>query len=330
MRKALVSLFIMFIAFTMATAEEGDIFDGPVGTYAIYHDTRFGDDVFIGLCYVGEDTLLVRSYETKTQNELLMLVPFVKEEGEGIGLGQEMRVIRGDMQSSKAGARLLPMLMNWSQAWFSLRDTIREKAEYRASTDDDYAYKSWIPVFQISRIGDDKDFRVVSIGILSSNADPRFFSYNEEPNPQAAESYKIDKKKRSEVSIDGIRFSLDENWKTEDSRVYRLQKASPQDAVLTVETFDYAKAGIPSVSLLASLIVIGNSEVVVLMDGTELTKRKDGFELTLRMYDPNQGKVTVQKSRIVEKGEGIVTMTSLACYETLYLENKAYFDSIAR
>lgn len=330
MRKALVSVLLVFFAYALATAQEGSIFDGPVGTYAIYHDARFGDDVFIGLCYIGEDTLLVRSYETKTQNELLMLIPFVREEGEGIGLGQEMRVIRGDMQSSKASARLLPMLMNWSQTWYSLREKIREKNEYQASTDDDYAYKAWIPVFQLSRIGDKKDFRVVSVGILSSNADPRFFLYNEEPKPQAAESYKIDKKKRSEVTIDGIRFSLDENWKTDDSRVYRLQKVSPQDAVLTVETFDYAKAGIPSVSLLASLIVIGNSEVTVLMDGTELTKRKDSYELTLRMYDPGQGKVTVQKSRIIEKGEGVVSMTSLACYETLYLENKAYFDSILK
>jgi hypothetical protein len=118
MRKALVSLFIMFIAFTMATAEEGDIFDGPVGTYAIYHDTRFGDDVFIGLCYVGEDTLLVRSMRRRRKTSCSCSFRSLRNEGEGIGLGQEMRVIRGDMQSSRRAQGCCPMLMNCRKPGF--------------------------------------------------------------------------------------------------------------------------------------------------------------------------------------------------------------------
>ena len=54
----------------------------------------------------------------------------------------------------------------------------------------------------------------------------------------------------------------------------------------------------------------------------------DTYNLTMRMYDPRQNKITIQQTQIFDRGEGYVSVASLACYETLYLKNQKYFDKI--
>jgi hypothetical protein len=86
-------------------------FNDLSGSYAIYSDHRFGDDVYLGLCDVGNNTILARSYEPKGNNELVVLIPLIKENNT-IDIGDQIKVLKGDLKCSKASGRLIPLLLN--------------------------------------------------------------------------------------------------------------------------------------------------------------------------------------------------------------------------
>ena len=113
------SFFILVFLFTsiFAFADEIVFSDRP-GSYAIYNDLRFEEQTIVGICYVGENTVLARSYEAASGNELQILVQFITNDNK-ITLGDNLRILKGDLNSSQASARLLPMLMNWANTWYN-------------------------------------------------------------------------------------------------------------------------------------------------------------------------------------------------------------------
>ena len=327
MKKFLAIAFLICFSALKIFAAGEEIFSGRPGNYAIYHDLRFEEEVIIGLCYVGENAVLARSYEPETQNELLLLVQFTVNDDQ-IDLGETLNLLKGDLHSSPAASRLLPMIMNWATTWYKSKDKINENTKYSASTDDDYNYLSWIPVFQLDYIGNKKDFTVFSIGLLKDFTDARFFGITKLPEPVESDKYTIKKGKKIDVVIDGLSVPLDSNWVTEDQRVYRITNKTPQDAAFLIETINYPEQGFSSVNELASLLLIGNMDVVLLTDGSSIEYENGLCNINFRMYDPNQNKITVQQTQLIERNDGYVSIATLACYETLYLQNKKYFDKI--
>ena len=325
MRKILISFLLLFASF-FAFADE-EIFSDRPGSYAIYNDLRFDEQTIIGICYVGENSVIARSYEVESGNELQLLIQ-LKIEDNQITLGDNLRLLAGDLNSSSAASRLLPMLMNWANAWYNSKDEIEKNNTYSVSTDDDYSYKSWIPVFQLDSIGNRNDCSLFSIGLIADFSDSRFFGITSIPQPVNSESYKIKKGKTIDVVIDGLSVPLDDNWKTEDKRIYRLQNKTQQDAAFIIETINYVEAGINSLQELAELLLIGNMNVIVLTDGTSIEIEDNIYNITFKMYDPVQNKVTIQQTQLIDRNDGYVSMATLACYETLYLKNKKYFDKI--
>lgn len=326
MKKLVLSVLIL-LSSVMVFANDEKIFADIPGSYAIYHDLRFNDEAIIGLCYVGENSILARSYEPKTKNELMFLLEFVVNDSE-IDLGPDIKLLKGMFNSSGAASRLLPMVMNWATSWYKSKDKILEKDRYSISTDDDFNYLSWIPVFQIETIGKKEEFTVFSIGRITNFSDERFFGITELPKEVKFESYKIKKGSDVDVVIDGLKIPLDSNWKTDDEIVYRLDKVTPQDGVFMVETLNYKESGFSSLRQLANLLLIGNSDVILLTDGSNIVFEKGSYFINYRMYDPAQKKVTVQQTQLIEREDGYVSIVSLACYEGLYLKNKKYFDKI--
>lgn len=315
-----------------AFADDEPIFLDIIGSHAIYHDQRFNNDTFIGICYAGENTILARSYETNTQTELLMLIPFIRTET-GIDIDKKLAVIKGSLNANESSSRLLPMIMNWANTWYKVKNEI-EKNEiekndtFFASTDDYFHYVSWIPVFQIQIIGKKEEFSIVTVGRLQDNHDPRFFSFTELPNPINADSYSIQNGQMQDIVIDGLKISLDDNWKTEDNRVYRISNKTPQDSIFFIETFNYKQSGFTSVKQLAKILLISNQGVMLLTDGSDIFYKDGNYNIVMRMLDQYQNKVTIQQTQIIERDEEHISLATLACYETLYLDNKQFFDSI--
>lgn len=325
MRKFFIVCFMLVSFFVFADDEP--IFSDIPGSYAIYHDLRFNNDVIIGICYVGDNTILARSYETKTKNELLILIPFVRTDS-GIDIGNNLNVLKGDLNASDSTSRLLPMIMNWSNSWYKSKSEIDTKNQYFISTDDDFYYLSWIPVFQIQTIGKKEEFSVISVGKLKDNKDSRFFGFTQLPNPIKSDTYEIKKGKPLDVVIDGLKVPLDSNWKSDDGKVYRITTKSPQDSVFTIETLDYKKVGFKSLKQFVNIMLISNTDVIVLTDGSNVTFKDGNYNIVMRMFDPIQKKVTVQQTQFIERDKDVVSLATLACYETLYLKNKSFFDAI--
>ena len=310
----LVTLLILFSTLKIFAAENVLFSDRP-GYYAIYDDLRFENEAFIGVCYAGENTIIARSYEPVTENELILMIELVLNDNE-IDLGQNLKILKGDLNSSLAAKRLLPMIMNWATTWYKSKDKIKENSKYSVSTDDDYNYASWIPVFQIDTIGKKEKFSVVSMGMIKDFSDERFFEFSKLPEVIESDKYKINKGKEIEVIIDDLKVPLDSNWKTEDNRVYRITNKTPQDAAFIIETLNYIEAGLTSMKELAKLLLVGNMDIVLLSDGSYIELDGEIYNIQLRMYDPEQKKITIQQTQLIDRGDGYVSIASLACYET--------------
>lgn len=326
MRKFLMALLLIMVSSVCVFAEGEKLFSDLPGSYAIYHDQRFADEAIIGLCYLGNNTIVLRNYEPATQNELVMLVELVFQDDE-ISLGEECRILRGDLKGNSS-TRALPMILNWAASWYKAKSDIQENGRYSLSTDDDYNYVSYIPVFQLESIGDDKKFTVFSIGRLSELSDERFLEVTGIPEPEETESYKIEDGETLVAVIDGLTAVLDRNWKKQSEKVYVIDKISECDAVFTVETIDLNKTGLSSLQQLAKVLLLGNSNVVLLTDGSDIVFEKGKNFITMRMYDPVQKNISIQQSQLIERGEGLVSIATVSCYESIYLQNKEYFDRI--
>ena len=77
------SFFILIFLFTSIFVFADEIlFSDRPGSYAIYNDLRFEGQTLIGICYAGENTVLARSYEVESGNELQLLIQFVIKDNE--------------------------------------------------------------------------------------------------------------------------------------------------------------------------------------------------------------------------------------------------------
>lgn len=325
--KKIILVLLVLVSAVFVFADENVIFDDFPGKFALYEDSRFGEKAIIGLCYLGNNSIVARSYEPKTENELVLMMDFVITEN-GIAPGDNLRVLKGSFNSSENAQRLLPMIMNWSASWYASKDTIKEKGSYSYSSDDEFNYLSYIPVFQIDSIGTDNKFKIFSMGTLSDLNDERFNNLTGIPEAVEAESYKISKGKKTEVIIDGLKITLDSNWKTTDERIYTLDKVTPQDAVFLVETFNYVENGFNSLKELANLLLGANQNIILLAEGSKIVETEGSIFIYSRMYDPIQKKNSFQETQLIERNDGYVSVVTLSCYETLYLKNKKYFDGI--
>lgn len=321
-----VHILLMLVALGVSAEK---IFDDLPGSYAIYHDTRFSDDVYLGVAYVGEDTLLARSFETKTGNEIVLLIPFVQGNDGGFDMGPNLKLLKGDFKSSPAASRVIPMLLNWGTTWLKSKGKIADLLTFEANTDDDYVYQYWIPVFQLERIVDHDDgFALVTAGILEGNQDPRFFTFNGLPEVMKSDSFQISAGTANSPIIDGLKIPLDNNWKSTDGRVFRIQVKTDQDAAFFVETINIVEQGIKSETALAKLMILSNKQTILLANGTRVFRANGQINLFLRILDQNNLKASIQQSQLVARDAEFVSIVSLASFESLYNDNKVYFDRI--
>jgi len=326
--KTFLFVTIIFLLVSLSISAE-NLFDDLPGSYAIYHDTRFNDDAYVGVAFVGDDTLLARSFETKSGNEILLLIPFVRSSDGGFDMGSNLKLLKGKFKSSPAADRLIPMLLNWGTTWLKSKDKIAESLTFEANTDDDYIYQYWIPVFQLEKIVDsDVNFSLVTVGILDGNQDPRFFGFKGLPAVVKSESFLIPVAAPSNPVVDGLKIPLDSNWKSSDGKVFRVQVKTNQDAAFFVETINIAEQGINTQEALAKLMILGNKQTILLAEGTRVFRIDGKLNLFLRNLDQKSFKASIQQTQLVPRDAEFVSIVSLASFETLYNENKAYFDKI--
>lgn len=71
------------------------------------------------------------------------------------------------------------MVLNWANAWHKNKESFSSNTSLELEYDDTYEYSFWIPVFRISKIGKDGDFKIITAGKLSGPKDKRFWDLME-------------------------------------------------------------------------------------------------------------------------------------------------------
>ena len=300
------------------------------GAYVIYSDPRFGELAYVGLCYLGGDTLALRSFVPRTGAEVnLVLGLSLDDTGNSVTM-PSVRILKGDLGNSESSMRIVPMVLNWTNGWLHSRDWFSQSREFEYSEDDEFHFSYWVPVLNILSISGAErgDLRIVTAGIIKSLEDPEFFAFTGAPAARESEAYIVEALPESPVTIDGLSVPLDANWQTEDGRVFRIRETPPQDAVLMIETLDLAEYGIKDSYELIKYSLLADQDAFLVAADTRVYEL-DGLPcLSYRLLDPTTGFVTVQYKLFFDRGDSVVSMATLAAFESLYLANKAYFDAI--
>ena len=323
-------VLLMLIAMAAFSLDAQALFAGQrTGVYAIYGDTRFEEPTIIGLCVVDENTLMLRSFTPGSKTELLLQASFSIDTSDHSIQPKSLKIIAGDLKKSGSSIRLLPMVMNWIQAWLASKEKISSALSYKVSMDEDYNFEYWIPCLQLRGIdlGQKKNLRLITAGLFRSNSDRQFFDFKTLPNIHEFPSYKIQTQEKKDVTLGGVHLVLDLNWKTEDGNIYRLQQTTKQDAILMVETIDLHQYNIHDPKELLPFFLLGG-QGIFLADGSTVTQTKERYNIVFRKCDPASGRVTIQKTTLIPGQEGALKAITLAAFETLYRTNQDYFDRI--
>ena len=300
------------------------------GAYVIHSDPRFGELAYVGLCYLGGDALALRSFVPRTGAEVNLVLGLSLDDTGSSVTTPSVRVLKGDLGNSESSLRIVPMVLNWTNGWLHSRDWFSQSREFEYAEDDEFRFSYWVPVLNILSIGGTgtRDLRIVTAGIIRSVEAPEFFAFTGVPEARESDAYAVEALPNSPVTIDGLSVPLDANWQTEDGRLFRIQKRTPQDAVLMIETLDLAEYGIKDSYELIKYSLLADQDAF-LMAADAKVYELDGLPcLSYRLLDPTTGFVTVQYKLFFDRGDSVVSMATLAAFESLYLANKAYFDAI--
>ena len=339
----LASLSFLFLA--SATGQSQDpLTDGPAeytplafdetpGAYAIYHDTRAGNDSYIGVCFLGGNELAIRLYEPATGNELLFTQTFYSS-GDAVDPGT-ISLIRGSFSSSPAAERLISTITDCANAWLHSRERLKEEPDFTVEENAMYDFRYWVPVFRVFAFGLERcdpvtgigAIKLATAGIAQSGNDPAFFGYAGLPVRKKGPSYPIAPGTPRTVTVDGYSVPLDMNWVEGADGIWRIARESPQDAAFLIETIHAADYGDRDVFDLIKMLVL-NSGCQLVPDDLRIFVSNECPCVFYRVYDPEGGLVTVQYKMFITRDESRFSMVSLSAFESVYEANRAYFDSI--
>lgn len=305
------------------------------GDFVVLRDDRFGETTYIGLCYLGGNQLLLRLWVPATETEVLMSQAFYVAAGtRGVEVDPgAVRLYKGDPDATIEGKRFLPVIYNWMNASLKARSRFEYEPSFswQAGTgldgEDIYLFEYWIPILGMAGMvrGRESTVSMVTAGSVTSMEDPAFFRYYGEPVPEPGPQVMLQPVSPHEVRIGGVDFILDELWKN-DGRAWVIAEKTNHDAYLMVEQLDISSLpGIDPFDLIR-LTLLFNQGTVLLPD-VRLFTTDDGPGVQYRVYDPETRRVTVQIKLFRPDGD-IVTVVSLGAFESVYLDNRDYFETL--
>lgn len=323
MRNKIFILIILFNSFLLSA--EALLNDQP-GSYVIYNDERFDDQAYIGLLYLGDDTLIVRTYE-KSNNSELALILKLRMIDEEIGFDDSMKILTGSFNDSQTTQRILPMILNWSNAWLKSKEQIIANKAYSERYGDLYSYQFWIPIFNIETIEEDPNFKVETVGMVQDINDPAFAQFAGIPDSISSDPFKIIAENSEESDIPGFGITLDNNWVEGEDGIFRIQMKTVQDAAIFVENFSIEGTPFSNGYDIAKYFMLANSGGIVLADESKIYTSDNSIIFENRVLDPRTRAISIQIKKI-KQDNNIISIMTFASFLDLYNENSNYFDSL--
>jgi hypothetical protein len=168
----------------------------------------------------------------------------------------------------------------------------------------------------------------ITAGIATSFDDPRFFQFAGLPEVKPGPDVTLVEGDPVEHIVQGLMFPLSEAWERANDTMFIVAQDTPQDAAIVVETIPYQQLFAPTVEEVARLMLIADSGVTLLLEGTYIGDFKGTPYLFKRMFDPRTNQVSVSYSLFIDRGGEALTIVSLSAFESVYEQNREHFDSI--
>jgi hypothetical protein len=304
------------------------------GAYAIYRDTRGGEDAYIGLCFLGGNELAVRLFVPATGSELLFTQTWYVSSGRAAP--GTISLVKGAFGSSAVAGELIPLLTGWADAYLSSRGRFDDEPDFSVERDDgtlDFGY--WVPVFRVLASGSERanpdtgkgSITLVTAGIAQSGNDPAFYAFRGFPSIKTGPVETIARGTPLTASVDGYSVALDSNWARGRDGIWRIARAGAQDAAFLIEPLDLSAYGDRDVFDLIRLLVLNSGWQLVPGD-LRIFVFNECPCVFFRVFDPATETVTAQYKMFIPREGARFSMVSLSIYEPLYEANRAYFDSI--
>lgn len=304
------------------------------GAYAIYRDTRAGEDVYVGLCFLGGNELAVRLFAPSTGDELLFTQTWYVSDGHAAP--GTISLVKGAFGQGKVAGEIIPLLTRWADAYLSALSRFDDEPDFSVEGGDgmlDFRY--WVPVFRVLSSGPERtnpdtgkgSIALVTAGIAQSGNDPSFYAFCGFPPIKTSRVETMVKGTPLTASVDGYSVALDSNWVEGRDGVWRISRAGAQDAAFTIEPLDLSEYGDRDVFDLIKLLVINSGWQLVPGD-LRIFVFNECPCVFFRVFDPATETVTAQYKMFIPREGARFSMVSLSIYEPLYEANRAYFDSI--
>ena len=306
--------------------------------YVQYWDTRNGKDAFFGIEYQDVNQYRIRYYDLKTKQETIIDVSYTETSTEI--KTKDVKFIKGkeDIDAYKTVLMDFFLIVNADdkvQRKGFPQDVLYEQTI--GSENDkvlqDMTYKYWVPLFNLYSIVENKDaknsLRLVEFGRPGKEEAKRFYQLTDFPKVVDGPAYSIPENEVKKIKYDMIGFSLDANWKFDkDSAI--LNRATPRDAFITFDnnTFDPAKIRSTYIGYILAELKMEQIGMPIDVESVEFKESSDSLTASYKVLNTDDNMLSQVTDIFVFDSRGKVDNITVYSYETMYVANKVYFDTI--
>lgn len=342
MKKILSLSFLLFFLLTAAgfrlAAEEKSAWEGTEsGDYVIYRDLSWKEPTWAGFLYYNDNE--IGSFLYTSGGKIFAKVLFRGEilDGDFVITGQNnISGINTDPAYTYAVNYLmgmLPKLYSWKSQ--NLIESLVIKTGSKTVNEEQFGgesevkFFSYIPLFHVKEILDsdkNKAFELVEMGKIEEKV---FFDFKpiEETKQLETEFVLNTKAKKEQRTVDGIKLSLDSQWKQIADNAFLMGN----EAFLNVNTIDLKT--IPDVKgreedFLIKYFSSSGKASKVLVKNTEVTGSKQKFKIINSVYDLETKSTKYDIKVVIKKQNSKYTVVSLTVDKASYQKYKDYFDGL--
>ena len=317
------------------------------GEYVYYKDATFSGAAYVGFLYFDEATYAARFWQAadlkaKTpQKDISIYVSANPDNTKGLELTGEKLI--GADPTSKEDTQIVNYLHELLYEFTSRRQkavmqadggkTVSKQEFAQFGGDVEIVFDPLVPLFNIQQIkGSDKKavFAVQAVGRLASSSDESFATFKgvEGLPKDKKRPFKKKRSKKMAAGFEGMSVTVDEQWQKPMDNLFVLGDF----AVLSMATLDVPQGTKGVRAQLARRFTVGSGGSYALWSYKKIEDEPTQSRVYVAsvFFDPVTGDVTRDFKIAVEGTGGVVSVISLAVFDSVYQKNRRYFEGILK
>ncbi len=312
------------------------------GEYVYYRDNSFESESYVGFLYYDESTYAVRYYSpldeklNRLEKNIIVyfsvntqknLLEFTGEKIEGIVVEEDAEIVNyiHDLFYEFTSRR------QHATSDFS-KPFVSDQEFFQFGGNVKICFSSYVPIFNIESIegsSGKRIFDIVTVGCLVSSQDTSFHDFKGNSGIEDKKrNCKIKKAKPMNAEFEGMKITLDENWKSDVlPNVYFLG----ENAVATFnkiaspgENNDKAQ------DYLVRKIMQGANHSYVLWQHGKVTADDGRISIMNLSVEPENGNVSRSFVYLKQNEDGSFSHFVLTSFEGVYQKNRKYFNKMLK